>query len=389
MTKESEHPAWRWGDTEHYRDADKLLRDGRVSDLPELSSELKRKHHLIRRNIVFGQRHFEPIVKALNEGKEFVVVTGLLLRSTMHFGTKCVIDQLKIYQELGADIFIAFSDTENWFEGYSIKYSIDRAMEKFLVDCLALGLEPNPKKLQIYSQWSRKEILPLALGLSRFAPLPGAGSLGMAFFPMIVAADILHPQLEKYGGPRPTLVPVGLDQLKYVDPAYKVMDDYIRAISTRRREPLIAPTIVCHRMLIGTDREKMTATPTAQRQFAIRLHDEPDVIRKKLLESKTGEHKGGRTPYRCPLYELQRFHDPDDDYVIGVYENCVGSDTLCETCKGEIAHRVAKRVKGFQESVKEMKKDRDVIKFVLEQDILRETEAVVDITKGVSEGKGE
>ena len=40
----------------------------------------------------------------------------------------------------------------------------------------------------------------------------GSCNMTHVFSPLIQTGDILHVQLEKYGGNRPTLVPVGVDQ---------------------------------------------------------------------------------------------------------------------------------------------------------------------------------
>ena len=53
----------------------------------------------------------------------------------------------------------------------------------------------------------------------------GATNMTHILSPLIQTGDILHVQLEKYGGIRPTLVPVGVDQ----DPHIRLCRDIAQA----------------------------------------------------------------------------------------------------------------------------------------------------------------
>ena len=54
----------------------------------------------------------------------------------------------------------------------------------------------------------------------------GSTNISHLYVPLIQVADILHPQLEEFGGPKPTVVPVGPDQ----DPSYPSYKGYCRTI---------------------------------------------------------------------------------------------------------------------------------------------------------------
>jgi len=82
-----------------------------------------------------------------------------------------------------------------------------------------LGLDPNKTNVYFQSQRSIVQRLGFQLGkrtnLSEFEAIYGFdGSTNLAHVqaPLVQAGDILHPQLDEYGGLRPIVVPVGVDQ---------------------------------------------------------------------------------------------------------------------------------------------------------------------------------
>ncbi|HID38112.1 MAG TPA: tryptophan--tRNA ligase, partial [Calditrichaeota bacterium] len=171
-----------------------------------------------RRNIVFGHRDFYRIRNAIKKGKEWVILTGLMPSGKMHFGHKIVIDQVIYYQSLGADIHIAIADIEAYAtRGYTLKEAKKIAIEEYITNYIALGLKP----CRIYFQSRNEDVKDLAYLLAKKSNLSqinaiygfkGSTNMAHVFAPFIQAGDILHVQLEKYGGLRPTLVPVGVDQ---------------------------------------------------------------------------------------------------------------------------------------------------------------------------------
>jgi len=84
----------------------------------------------------------------------------------------------------------------------------------------------------VYFQSRRKEVKDLAwklakkVNMSEFLAIYGFGgeaNMTHLFAPLIQVGDILHVQLEKFGGPRPTIVPVGVDQ----DPHMRLTRDIV------------------------------------------------------------------------------------------------------------------------------------------------------------------
>ena len=192
---------------------------------------LPNMHRLLRRGIVFGHRDFGRIYRAINRGGRFAILTGLSPSGKMHLGHKMVIEQVIYYQGLGADVFIAVADLEAYaIRGIPLEKSEKIAREEYVANYIALGL--GEKNCQVYYQSKRQEVKNLAMfmgdkvNLSEMQAIYGfSGDTSTAHLmtPMIQVGDILHVQLEKFGGPRPTLVPVGIDQ----DPHIRLTRDLV------------------------------------------------------------------------------------------------------------------------------------------------------------------
>jgi len=174
--------------------------------------------HLFRRGIVFGHRDFHRIKRAIEEKKPWALLTGLMPSGRMHLGHKMVIDQIMYYQNVGADIFIAVADIEAYAtRGYSLKEAKKLAVKEYITNYIALGLKP----CRIYFQSKNPDVKDLGYLLgkktnwSEVTAIYGFNSstnMAHVLSPLIQCGDILHVQMEKYGGARPTLVPVGVDQ---------------------------------------------------------------------------------------------------------------------------------------------------------------------------------
>jgi len=174
--------------------------------------------HLFRRGIVFGHRDFNRIKSAIEEKRPWALLTGLMPSGRMHLGHKMVIDQIIYYQSVGADIFIAVADIEAYAtRGYSLEEAKKLAVNEYITNYIALGLKP----CRIYFQSKNSDVKDLGYLLgkktnwSEVTAIYGFGSstnMAHVLSPLIQCGDILHVQMEKYGGARPTLVPVGVDQ---------------------------------------------------------------------------------------------------------------------------------------------------------------------------------
>ena len=199
-------------------DYDRIIQQFGLETVPFAEIPNPSMHH--RRDIIFAHRDLGNILQAHSRGEPFGVMTGLMPSGQMHLGHKMVIDQVRWFQEQGADVTIAVADLEaNATRGYSLAECRKVALEEYVANYVAMGLDPA--KTNIYFQSTRPIVqrMGFTLGkrtnLSEFEAIYGfQGDTNLAHVqaPLVQAGDILHPQLEEYGGLRPIVVPVGVDQ---------------------------------------------------------------------------------------------------------------------------------------------------------------------------------
>ena len=176
--------------------------------------------HLHRRGIIFAHRDLDSILNARKAGKPFGVLSGLMPSGQMHLGHKMVIDQARWFQDLGGDVTIAVADLEaHATRGLSLEKCRKYAVEEYISNYAGMGL--NPDKTSIYFQSERAIVQKMGFTLGTKTNLSemeaiygfsGKTSLAHVQSPLVQAGDIVHPQLESYGGLRPIVVPVGMDQ---------------------------------------------------------------------------------------------------------------------------------------------------------------------------------
>jgi len=184
------------------------------------STKLPNPTHLHRRGIIFAHRDLNSILNAKKTGKPFGVLSGLMPSGQMHLGHKMVIDQAKWFQDLGGDVTIAVADLEaHATRGLSLEKCRKYAIEEYISNYAGMGL--NPEKTSIYFQSERPIVQKMGFTLGTKTNLSemeaiygftGKTSLAHVQSPLVQAGDIVHPQLDEYGGLRPIVVPVGIDQ---------------------------------------------------------------------------------------------------------------------------------------------------------------------------------
>ena len=194
-------------------------------------SSIDKPSMLQRRNLVFAHRDLDVPLSAAERGDPFGVLTGLMPSGKMHLGHTMVIEQAKWFQELGADVTVAVADLESVAtRGISLEQGRKVAMEEYVSNYAAMGLDPD--KTRIYFQSSRPEVQRLAFVLGRRTNLSELGSiygfggdtnLAHVQAPLVQVGDILHPMLDEFGGLRPIVVPVGVDQ----DPHIRLTRDIV------------------------------------------------------------------------------------------------------------------------------------------------------------------
>ena len=176
--------------------------------------------HLHRRGIIFAHRDLDNVLQARKKGRSFGVLSGLMPSGQIHLGHKMVIDQAKWFQDLGGDVTITVADLEaHATRGLSLEKCREYATEEYISNYAGMGLDPD--KTSIYFQSERPIVQKLGFTLGKKTNLSemeaiygfsGETNLAHIQSPLVQAGDIVHPQLDEYGGLRPIVVPVGIDQ---------------------------------------------------------------------------------------------------------------------------------------------------------------------------------
>lgn len=206
-----------WGSSQS-TDYSRIIDKFGLSPMDGISIDSPSRLH--RRGVVFAHRDLDMVLEAKRTGNPFGVLTGLMPSGKMHLGHSMVIDQVRWFQEQGGDVTIAVADLESTAtRGISLSDGKKIAKEEYVANYAALGLDPEKTTVYFQSQRSIVQKLGFQLGkrtnlseLEAIYGFDGSTNLAHVQAPLVQAGDILHPQLDEYGGIRPIVVPVGIDQ---------------------------------------------------------------------------------------------------------------------------------------------------------------------------------
>jgi tryptophanyl-tRNA synthetase len=200
-------------------DYSKLFDEFGIRPFDEVYSQIEDPHRYMRRKVIFGHRSYDLITDAMVNKKPFSVMSGFMPTGKLHLGHKMVMEEIIWHQQQGADAFVGIADREaHAVRNISWNKCYDIGINEYIISLIALGFEPDG---HIYFQSSSEQVKDLAfeLGakanyseLSAIYGFTGETSVSHMLSAVTQSADILHPQLEDYGGPKPTVVPAGADQ---------------------------------------------------------------------------------------------------------------------------------------------------------------------------------
>jgi len=352
-----------WGTLE-VKDYDRLRRVFGIRSFSEVIPALRElgfepSLHM-RRGILFGHRDFDRVVvEGLRRGEPVAVLTGFMPSGRFHFGHKLTADQLIYYQRvLGLRVFVALADAEAFaVRRIPRREAIRLGVEEYVANLIALGLDPD--KTVFYFQTNRGapyyRLIQLASGRVTAAEMEAIyGDLTPAkvVSALTQVADILHPQLDEYGGYKRVLVPVGVDQ----DPHLRLTRDIVDRLSGVVE--LMRPASTYHKLIRGLDGGKMSSS---RPDYTIFLTDPPSEARRKLMRALTGgrataeeQRRLGGVPEACTVYDLYLYHLlPDDSELLRVYRDCRGGVILCGECKRFAAERLLEFLERHQERLAE------------------------------------
>lgn len=287
----------------------------------------------------FGHLGLESVVEAIELGLPWAVVSGINPSGPLHFGHVSIFNQLLWYQEQGAEIFIPITNDETYLTGKADSLDESRriAYEQVIPSIAAFGFDPERTHIFVHSDYP--SIYSIALDLSREFTLDRVRGVfgidgasenpGTLFYRGgIQLADILLPQYPALGGPKPTIVPVGIDQHPYV----------LLARDVAKRRGLIPPAEVVSRFIWGFDgKGKMSSS---RERSALHLTSDPDDAARIIRSSWTGgspiaqyQRAHGGIPEICPIYTFRTVALSRPDSEVG--EPCRDGSLLCGACKND------------------------------------------------------
>jgi tryptophanyl-tRNA synthetase len=334
-------------------DYERLYQEFGIQPFKPLLSQIADPSSAMRRGVIFGHRDFERVLDAMKSGDDFAVMSGIKPTGEFHLGTLQTAREVIYFQQQGAKAFYCIADVEAYEDNRipferSQKYALGN-----VADLLALGFDP--KKGYIYQQSKEERVKDLAILFGRGVTLAtmkaiyGERHLGLYLSALIQAGDILLPQLKDFGGPKPTVVPVGIDQ----DPHLRLTRDL--AFKFRRKHNFIPPSSTYHKLIKALDGSPKMSKRSPMTYFT--LEESPEVISKKISNSFTGgrstaeeQRRLGANPDICPIYDLYLFHyfEHDKDVTKLYCQECKGGKILCGEDKQRLIKLVADFVKEHQ-----------------------------------------
>ncbi len=408
----------------------KLIKEFGMQSISDILHEIPEPNWLMRRGIVFGHRDYQRIVNAMKNKTPWAVMSGFMPSGLPHFGHKMTMDEIIWHQQMGGKAFVGIADMESFVvRGFSWEKAKEIGME-YVKSIIALGLKEDAV---IYFQSASTVVKDLAFELAaevNFSELKAIygfmpeTNLAKMFVTSIQAADILHPQLKEFGGPKPVVVPVGADQ----DPHLRLTRDlasrasifsfeqlkegvrirsrkgieYLQRLSgeldfdkivyeehidvfgdpdeieenARKIElelggkALIPPSSTYHRFITGLTGGKMSSSKP---ESFISLMDTPENASSKIMKAVTGgrvtakeQRKLGGEPEKCAVFEFYNFHLVKDDEELKEIElECKEGRTLCGHCKKRAAEMISNFLKEFQEKMKDAEEKLDLYNIII------------------------
>lgn len=347
-----------------------------LQNIDRIQSYLPEKFQFmqIRRGVIIAHLDMEPVIELMAQGKEFTVISGLNPSSPLHLGHKVVFDILLELQRLGGRIYIPITNDESYVDNKvdSLVQSKKIAYEEIISSIIAFGFKSGKTHLFVDSDYP--QIYNVAIYLSKYIALNelikifGQNSLltpGQIFYRGCVQlAQIFLPQLPEFGGPKHTLIPVGIDQHPYV----------LLARDVANRVKLVPPSEMVFKFLpsLKNPEEKMSGS---RPETAVYLSDSPKEIKRKInraytgsVSSLVGHQKLGGIPEICSVFSLLQYL---------CYEDKVVKDLYVQYLKGkintlELKNKVYKFTKQLVASVSKKKRKTSPIQlkeFILNKNL--------------------
>ena len=324
-------------------------------------------NRIMRRGVVFAGRDLKIISDAIKHRKKYYVLSGIMpSNEKIHFGTKMVVENIKYFQEHGAQTYILVADLEAAStRGVTLDEARKRALDFHIPAYVALGLDV--KKTTFYFQSENKEVLHLAyefskkITLNEFKAIYGTADPSRIMSALTQAGDILYPQLKEE---MPGIIPVGPEQ----DPHIRLTRDIVKRVKSTHK--FIPPSGLYNKYTPALNGElKMSKS---RPEYMIELPEAIDSVCKKIRNALTGgrdtleEHRRlGADIKKDMVFELLKQHLVEDDKAL---DKIYADYTTGKMTSGEIkllaCELMTKFMKEFEADLAKARKQVDNIEFI-------------------------
>ncbi len=294
-------------------------------------------HYLFQRRIIIAHRDFGKIKDAIANKSKFLQLTGIASSGELHFGHKVDVDFFKLFKSLGAKSKFCVCDIDAYVSRPDSKVpDITSAKEiavRNVADIIALGVDS--KDIYVQSQ-KEKEYYQFSYEISKkitknmFEAIYGHVDLGKISAVLLQLADILHVQLPFMFGKAPSITGIGIDQ----DPHARITRDVAKRVNYDIEIPSF---FYFHHQSGLKEGAKMSSS---EPDTAIFLRDSEEEVKRKIGKTFTGgrdtveeQREKGGNPEVCKVYEMFRFHHPDDKFLKETEDKCKAGRILCGECK--------------------------------------------------------
>ncbi|MFX1320684.1 MAG: tryptophan--tRNA ligase [Promethearchaeota archaeon] len=338
-----------WGSTPiEEEDYDRIKKEFGIEEISESLRQKLIKNRFIRRKIIFGHRDILDILKAIERGKPWAVMSGIKPSGPFHLGTLTTALEIVEFQKMGGKAYYGIADIETWEDnGLTYEESEEFAIDN-LADILASGLDPD--KAYIWRQSKEPIVKDVCFKVSRLVTqnmlnaIYGEKTFGLYLSALIQVGDIVLPQIME--NPQPTVVPVGIDQ----DPHIRLTRDLTR----RYYKGFFLPGATYHYLLAGIDGSDKMAKRNPNSYFTF---NEPlESIEKKIMGALTGGRKNkkeqqklGGEPQKCMIYKMLMYtFEEDDEKLASDFESCIKGELMCGDHKRECVEKVLKFIENHR-----------------------------------------
>lgn len=334
-----------------------------VQEIPALAKlSPEQIHRNIKRGIMTGHTDAERIFKCILNKKPFAILTGIKPTGEYHIGSLITCSEVIYFQKSGGEVFFCIADIEGYCaNGIPLKKGMEIAIDN-VADILALGLDLEGT--HIYRQSETIQVLRLGpifadkVTYNMIKAIYGERRFGLYQSALIQAGDILLPQLEEFGGPKPTITPIGYDQA----PHSRLTRDLARKQEYRDTYGFVMPSFTFHTLIEGLDGSEKMSKRNEMSIFT--LNEDEKSLKQKIMNAFTGgrntaeeQRKLGGQPEICRIFDLYKYFFIEKEEDLKERERlCRSGEILCGKCKKYCLQIVQEFITNHQE-IKQSKLD--------------------------------